>query len=124
MTKEQKVDKIPMCEDSGLSTTVIRSLNDRLRKYGLGGKVVTTPGILALSAEEQSKVFGQVRAFDAFNHNNDPYGEHDFATVAVDELSVMFKIDYYDKEDQFHSPDPADPIKTSRIMTVMLSDEY
>lgn len=36
----------------------------------------------------------------------------------------MFKIDYYDKELQFGSPDPADPTVTERIITTMLAAEY
>jgi len=36
----------------------------------------------------------------------------------------MFKIDYYDKDLNFHSPDPADPTVTERIITIMLADEY
>jgi hypothetical protein len=36
----------------------------------------------------------------------------------------MFKIDYYDKGLSFHSPDPADPTVTERIITVMLAEEY
>ena len=36
----------------------------------------------------------------------------------------MFKIDYYDKSLEFGSPDPADPIVTERIITIMLAEEY
>jgi Protein of unknown function (DUF3768) len=36
----------------------------------------------------------------------------------------MFKIDYYDNDLNFHSPDPADPTVTERIITIMLADEY
>jgi hypothetical protein len=36
----------------------------------------------------------------------------------------MFKINYYDKTLQFHSPDPADPSVTKRVITIMLSEEY
>jgi hypothetical protein len=36
----------------------------------------------------------------------------------------MFKIDYYDKALSFHSPDPADPTVTERVITLMLDEEY
>ncbi len=37
---------------------------------------------------------------------------------------IMFKIDYYDKDLNFHSPNPADPAVTERVLTIMLAEEY
>jgi Protein of unknown function (DUF3768) len=37
---------------------------------------------------------------------------------------VIFKIDYYDRSLNFHSPDPADPAVTERVITLMLAAEY
>jgi Protein of unknown function (DUF3768) len=36
----------------------------------------------------------------------------------------MFKIDYFDRELSMHSPDPADPSVTQRVITIMLAEEY
>jgi Protein of unknown function (DUF3768) len=36
----------------------------------------------------------------------------------------MFKIDYFDKTMTVHSPDPADPSVTERVITIMLAAEY
>ena len=36
----------------------------------------------------------------------------------------FFKIDYYDKNTEFGSPDPADPAVTTRVLTIMRADEY
>ena len=36
----------------------------------------------------------------------------------------MFKIDYLDQTMSMHSPDPADPAVTQRVITIMLAEEY
>jgi len=37
---------------------------------------------------------------------------------------ILLKIDYYDPTLSWLSEDPADPAKTRRVLTVMLSHEY
>ena len=38
--------------------------------------------------------------------------------------TIFFKIDYFDKALASHSPDPADPSVTERVITIMLAEEY
>ncbi len=102
----------------------VRALNDELRTTGAGGRTSVTPGLLAKGPDFVDKAMTAVRAFDAFSDDNDPWQEHDCATLDVDGESVLFKIDYYDENMQFGSPDPADPKLTRRVLTVMLAEEY
>ena len=106
------------------SSARIRTLNDELRRFGRGGQIMITPGIQALGVSAVARVLNSVAAFDAFTDGNDPYDEHDCAILAVDGIDVLFKIDYYDRDLVCHSPDPADPVVTQRIMAVMLATEY
>jgi hypothetical protein len=102
----------------------IRLLNDELRKHLLSGGAVMTAGIADLGGEAVQRLVQVIATFDHFCTANDPHGEHDFGAFDFDGTPVMFKIDYYDKSLNFHSPNPADPAVTERVITLMLAEEY
>ena len=83
-----------------------------------------TPGIAALGLDAVERIFKTIVVFDDFCHANDPHEEHDFGSFEADGHTIMFKIDYYDKTLTCHSPDPADPTVTERVITIMLAEEY
>ena len=66
----------------------------------------------------------KIQEFDAFDDANDPYGEHDFGSCEHRGRKVFWKIDYYDKTLESGSENPADPAITTRVLTIMLADEY
>ncbi|MBR0749328.1 DUF3768 domain-containing protein [Bradyrhizobium japonicum] len=101
-----------------------RALNDELRHHLLGGGAVITAGIAELGPEAVERLVKTIAVFDDFCHANDPYEEHDAGVFEFDGTIVMFKIDYYDKSLKFHSPNPADPTVTERVITIMRADEY
>jgi len=102
----------------------IRALNDELRKTGAGGKMFLTRGMWALGSDFVAHAVAAVRAFDAFTNDNDPWQEHDCATLDVDGETIIFKIDYFDLNMEALSSDPADPNVTRRVLTIMLAEEY
>lgn len=102
----------------------VRALNDRLRREHHGGRIAVTPGVRALGSDFLCDLLAAVAEFDTFTVENDPYREHDFGSVSVRGHSVFFKIDCHDRDFRHHSPDPADPSVTCRIMTLMLAEEY
>ena len=104
----------------------IRELNDAFRTTldGRLGRVMMTAGVDALPSDEKAMVIRRVATFAGFNGDNDPHGEHDFGSFELAGRKFFFKLDYYDKAMEFGSEDPADPSKTSRVLTIMLTSEY
>ena len=105
---------------------LIRSLNDALRAdgpAGAGGWVLTR-GVNGLGADLVARAVAEVRAFDRFEGDNDPHGEHDFGSFEVCGQALFWKIDYYDVDLEHGSEDPANAAITTRILTLMLVEEY
>ena len=119
----------------------IARLNDLARSaMGVACKAVATVGFRSLPEADQSRVRELIETFDAFTEDNDPHGERDFGTiyqlgdgqwtterprVREDERErVFWKLDYYDRDLRFASEDAADPARSRRVLTIMLSDEY
>ena len=103
---------------------IIRGLNDLLRTTFFCGKVNPTAGLAAMGPDFLSRAIQQVQRFNQFVEDNDPYNEHDFGVVWIGEQKIIWKIDYYDKALEYGSEDPADPRKTTRVLTIMLAEEY
>ena len=118
-------DHFPETADNlDANTLAIRTLNDQLRQTFSGGQVLLTPGVSALESNTVAHVMTAVRDFEDFNENNDPYHTHEFGMVDIDGERVMFKVDAYDKNHEYGSPDPSDPTVTARVLTILLASEY
>ena len=105
-------------------TARIRALNDELRQHLSGGMAVITVGVAALGPAAVERIVKTIAVFDDFCHANDPHEEHDFGSFEADGQKIFFKIDYFDRDLSMHSPDPADPNVTERVITIMLAEEY
>jgi Protein of unknown function (DUF3768) len=102
----------------------IRVLNDNFRTSFIGGRIALSSGIADLTIGVRAEVFLKVRNFADFTDDNDPYGEHDFGSFELVGETFFWKIDYYDLRCEFGSEDPADPEKTTRVLTIMFAGEY
>lgn len=81
-------------------------------------------GVSAESPELRAKIVQAMQKFRNFCPENDPYGEHDFGKISVEDGEYFWKIDYYDLDYRFLSPDAADPAVTRRVLTLMKTDEW
>jgi hypothetical protein len=107
-----------------MSTEKVRALNDAFRKSFAGGKVVMTASVAELPDMVRANALLEVARFDRFTADNDPYGEHDFGSFEMVGRKFFFKIDCYDAMMEFGSEDPTDPEQTTRVLTLMLAEEY
>ena len=111
-------------ETKSTQTERIRALNDRLRHNLSEGTAVMTCGVAALGAVAVARIVKTIQVYDDFCYANDPHQEHDFGSFEADGKTIFFKIDYFDTTLTHHSPDPADPAVTERVITIMLAEEY
>lgn len=107
-----------------MSAERIRELNDAFRRTFRGGRVTMTTSVDALPACVKAQAILRVADFDDFTNDNDPHGEHDFGSFELVGRKFFWKIDYYDERCESGSEDPADPNKTTRVLTVMLAEDY
>ena len=107
-----------------MSVGKIRLLNDKLRKTFTGGKVMLTVGVCELNDNDRAELLNRVRTFDKFTANNDSNQEHDFGAIDFKGTTYFWKIDYYDNDYLYLSPDAANEDLTNRILTIMRGDEY
>ncbi len=111
--------------DKPFRTKRIRRLNDAFR-HGevMHGTVVITEGIQSLGDDCIAAILAKIAEFDDFSEANDPHGEHDFGAFSHAGAKIFWKIDYFDRDLKYHSPDAANPDVTQRVLSVMLASEY
>jgi hypothetical protein len=102
----------------------IRKLNDAFRRSFSGGRVMLTASVDALPSDVKAMAIRKVATFADFNADNDPHGEHDFGNFELVGRKFFWKIDYYDRDLNGGSEEPADPEKTTRVLTIMLAEDY
>lgn len=96
----------------------IAELNDAFRKQN-PVQYMITPGIF--NTLNLPEVIEEVRSFNDFNEDNDPYGEHDFGSFELDGQKVFWKLSCYDDPEQgINQLDP----RCERVLTVMLAEEF
>lgn len=102
----------------------IATLNDNFRKSFIGGQVLLTAGIAAMSSEDKANIVSMVQNFNDFTEDNNVYGERDFGSFDYKGEKILWKIDYYDLNHKYMSEDPSNPDITNRVLTIMTVYEY
>ncbi|WP_377194330.1 DUF3768 domain-containing protein [Ruegeria meonggei] len=123
--------------DTDKQAAVIAAQNDLFRKAlidplaaiemqnkGIRGQVLVTPGVSGEDVEFQAAALAAVANDTQFTEGNDPYGDHTFGTVTVNDQKLFWKIDLYDVNFKYGSERPFDPEVTQRVLTIMCPSEY
>jgi hypothetical protein len=74
----------------------VRELNDAMRRDLFNptlGTLIFTPYVAALMDSDRFALLDEVRCFEDFGENNDPYHEHDFGKVSLHGENYFWKID-------------------------------
>ena len=107
----------------------IARLNDRARlRLDPTARIVITRNCLATfcDADTIEVVMVQAQLLGAFRRCSfsPDSPERDFATITFRDRKVWLKIDYSDGALEFGSEDPADASVTTRVVTILLPEDY
>lgn len=107
----------------------IARLNDRAR-LGLDptARIVITRNCLATFCDPETieVVMVQAQLLAGFRRAtfSPDSPERDFAAITFRDCKVWLKIDYYDGALEFGSEDPANASVTTRVVTILLPEDY
>jgi len=109
----------------------IRARNDEFRTELVSvdaalarNRLVFTSGVAGEGEEFTERALTAVREFEAFDDDNDPFGEHSCGSFELDGVTLEWKIDLYDRLLDGPARNPADDALTRRVLTVMRAEEY
>jgi len=99
--------------------TAIIALNDQLRTTFKGGRVQMTPSVYQLDDRLRGRALSVLARYTRFH----PDSEHDCGTFIFADFSFEWRIEYRAADGTGASPDPTDPEKTLRVLTLYTIDD-
>lgn len=97
----------------------IIQLNDELRRTFKGGRVQMTPGVYHLDAQLRGRALSVMARYNKF----DGECQHDRGVFIFAGYAFEWQIEYRSTDGTGVSPDPADPDKTLRVLTLYTTDD-
>lgn len=114
--------------EAGELTARIAAQNDAFRQSGPipsnYGKWVVTSSVHDMGPVFVALCLEAVGSFTAFTEDCDPYATHEMGGFEIQARKVWWKIDLYDADYAFGSPEPANPEVTRRVLTVLFPEDY
>jgi hypothetical protein len=97
----------------------ITELNDQLRTTFSGGRVQMTRSVYDLDDRLRGRALSVLACFNKFHADS----EHDCGTLIFAGYAFEWRIEYRRADGTGVSPDPADPEKTLRVLTLYATDD-
>jgi hypothetical protein len=97
----------------------IIELNDQFRSTFKGGRVQMTPSVYDLDARLRGRALYVMSRYNKFDDDS----QHDWGVFIFAGYSFEWRMEYRDKDGTGISPDPADPDKTLRVLTLYAVDD-
>jgi len=94
-------------------------LNDRLRTTFKGGRVQMTRGVYDLDERLRGRALSVMARYNKFDDSS----EHDCGVFIFAGYSFEWRIEYRAHDGTGVSPDPADPERTFRVLTLYAFDD-
>jgi hypothetical protein len=97
----------------------IAALNDQLRTTFRGGRVQMTRNVYDLDDRLRGRALSVLARYDSFDADS----EHDSGVFIFAGFAFEWRIEYRGSDGTGCSPDPADPDKTQRVLTLYGFDD-
>jgi hypothetical protein len=97
----------------------IIELNDQLRTTFKGGRVQMTPSVYDLEPRLRGRALFVLSKYRKF----DPESEHDCGVFIFAGYAFEWRIEYRASDGVSIAPDPADPAKTLRVLTIYVAED-
>ena len=97
----------------------IIALNDHLRTTFKGGRVQMTPSVYELDDRLRGRALSVLARYNKFH----PDSEHDRGVFIFAGFSFEWRIEYRNADGHGVSPDPSNPEKTLRVLTLYTIDD-
>jgi hypothetical protein len=97
----------------------IIALNDQIRTTFKGGRVQMTRSVYELDERLRGRALSVLARYRRFH----PDSEHDWGVFIFAGFSFEWRIEYRGKDGTGVSPDPTDPEKTFRVLTLYAIDD-
>jgi hypothetical protein len=95
------------------------ALNDQLRTTFKGGRVQMTRSVYDLDDRLRGRALAVLAQYNKFHADS----RHDWGTFIFAGYSFEWRIEYRGKDGVGHSPDPADPDRTMRVLTLYVTED-
>jgi Protein of unknown function (DUF3768) len=95
------------------------ALNDQLRTTFKGGRVQMTRSVYDLDDRLRGRALAVLARYDKF----DSASEHDCGVFIFAGFAFEWRIEYRGKDGVGHSPDPADPDRTMRVLALYVTED-